>query len=496
MKRVVIVGGGITGLTMALHLQDRGGEVPGGLEVVVLEASTTPGGNIRTDRVDGFVIERGPNGFLDNAPATMALVRRLGLESRIQKADDSAAKRFLYRAGTLHHLPTGPLGFLKSPVLSLWGRLRVFAEPFARAKPEKKDETIYEFASRRIGHEAASVLIDAMVSGVFAGDINRLSLVSSFPKMAAMEAEYGSLVKAMLARMKERRAARREVEARRRRGEEAGELVRPGGPAGPGGTLTSFQDGLDVLPAALADKLGSSLRTGVEVTSLEGPRPRGAQPVGSADGAQWAVGSSGGEVFGADAVVLAVPSPRAQDLLEGVDRSLAAAVGGIGSAGLAVVALAFREGELGGTPDGFGFLVPRGTGPRILGCLWDSSIFPGRAPPGKVLLRVMIGGAHDPKAVVEEEQALVSQCLGDLRTTMGVEALPVFSRVYRWPLGIGQYHVGHEERLSRIHGILTGHPGLFLAGSSFHGISMNACIEKASHHAGEVLALLGEVSET
>jgi len=238
MKRVVIVGGGIGGLTMALHLKDRASELTGGLEVSVMEGSDRPGGNIQTDRAEGFTIEKGPNGYLDNFPTTPSLVRRLGLEDQLQKADESAAKRYLYRGGKLHLLPSGPLGFLTSSILSLPGRLRVFGEPLARRIPEGVDETIFEFASRRIGEEAASVLIDAMVSGVFAGNIHELSLSSSLPKMAAMEEEHGGLVMAMLARMRERRTAKREVEERRLRGEKVEELVQPGGPAGPGGTLT------------------------------------------------------------------------------------------------------------------------------------------------------------------------------------------------------------------------------------------------------------------
>ncbi|MGW8266854.1 MAG: protoporphyrinogen oxidase, partial [Longimicrobiales bacterium] len=220
MKRVAIIGGGISGLTTALHLKDRAAEAPGGLEVVILEASDEPGGNIRTRRVEGFTIERGPNGYLDNVPTTPALVRRLGLEERLQKADESAANRFLYRNGRLHLLPSGPIGFLTSPVLSFPGRLRVLGEPFARSKPEGLDETIFDFASRRIGTEAASILIDAMVSGVFAGNVHELSLSASFPRMARMEEEHGGLVRAMFAGMKAKRAARREVEERRARGED------------------------------------------------------------------------------------------------------------------------------------------------------------------------------------------------------------------------------------------------------------------------------------
>jgi protoporphyrinogen/coproporphyrinogen III oxidase len=462
MKRVAVVGGGITGLATALHLQDGAGRVAGGLEVVVLEGGSGPGGNIRTDGVDGFTIEAGPNGFLDNVPATLALVRRLGLEDRLQRADESAARRFLYRNGRLHLLPGGPGSFLRSPVLSVPGRLRVLAEPFARSRPEGVDESVYDFAARRIGPEAASVLVDAMVSGVFAGDVRSLSLQSAFPKMARMEAEHGSLVRAMVAGMKARKAAG------------------GGGPAGPGGTLTSFRNGLDELVAGLADAVGVALRTESRVSAVARGEP---------GGRAWRVSVEGAEPVDADAVVVATPSPRAAPLLEGVDAQLGEAVAAIPTAGLAVVALGYRTAEIGAL-HGFGFLVPRGTGPRILGCLWDSSIFAGRAPEGHALLRVMIGGAHDPAAVAMDDGALLDVVLADLERTMGLRADPALVRVYRWPLGIAQYQVGHQARLDGIHERLEGAPGVWVAGSSFYGVAMNACFEKAPQQAAEIVDFL------
>jgi len=486
MRRVVIVGGGVGGLTTALHLKDRASELPGGLAVLVLEASGRPGGNIQTDRVDGFTIEKGPNGYLDNVPTTPALVSRLGLENQLQKADESAAQRLLFRNGRLHLLPSGPIGFLRSRVLSFPGRLRVFGEPFARGRPGGVDETIFEFAARRIGEEAASILIDAMVSGVFAGDVRALSLVSSFPKMAAMEEEHGGLVKAMLARMRTRRAARREVNARQEKGEDVQDLVQPGGPAGPGGTLTSFRDGLDTLSLALARELGNTVRYGVEVVGVGKGESR----------APWAVLTASGEVVHADAVVIAVPSPRAAPLLLDLDKPLSSTVAEIQTTGLAVVALAFDAASMGGAPEGFGFLVPRRVGPRILGCLWDSSIFPGRAPGGKVLMRVMIGGANDPGAVNEEDDSLLSAVRSDLKGTMGLAAEPLLSRIYRWPLGIGQYTVGHQDRLDLMHRRLGDLRNLWMAGSSFYGISMNSCIEKAGEQAGEILSNLRITAES
>lgn len=490
MKRVIIVGGGIGGLTTALHLKDGAHQLGEGLEVVVLEAGDGPGGNIQTDRVEGFTIEKGPNGYLDNVPTTPALVRRLGLEEQLQKADESAASRFLYRNRQLHLLPMGPLDFLKSKVLSLPGRLRVFVEPFARSRPKGVDETIFGFGSRRIGKEAASILIDAMVSGIFAGNVHKLSLAASLPKMAAMEAEHGGLVRAMVAGMMKKRAAKKEAEERRARGEDVEELTQPGGPAGPGGTLTSFRDGLDTLPKAAAAELGDIIRYGVEVVGVEDAGAGDTAPELESEGKRWGVRTADGQLIPTDAVVVAVPSPQAAPLLEGMDRELAETVAQIQTAGLAVVAVALDAEAMGGAPNGFGFLVPRGTGPRILGCLWDSSVFPGRAPEGKVLLRVMIGGAHDPDAVNHPDKELVEWVLDDLRLTMGLETEPLFTRVYRWPLGIGQYTVGHLDRMDRIHEALAARPALWMAGSSFYGISMNACIEKAGAQAGEILEYL------
>ena len=310
-----------------------------------------------------------------------------------------------------------------------------------------------------------------------------LSLASSFPKMAAMEEDHGGLVKAMLARMRSRKSAEREVERKRALGEAVEELVEPGGPAGPGGTLTSFRKGLDTFPQRTAAECGGSIRLGSQVVAIE----RGREGDGRSSRA-WIVHVTEGESIVADAVVVAVPSPRAAPFLRTLDKDLAGTVGEIRGAGLAVVALAFDAAAMGGAHEGFGFLVPRGTGPRILGCLWDSSIFPGRAPEGKALFRAMIGGAHDPDAVAESEEALVTQVREDLRTTMGLTAPPLFTCIYRWPLGIGQYTVGHRSRLDRIHARLGEHPGLWVAGSSFYGISMNACIEKSGDQAGEILS--------
>lgn len=459
-QSVVVIGGGVSGLTVAFELKQRATRVAGGLRVRCLEARPQPGGNIRTDHAEGFVCEWGPTGFLDNAPATLTLARRLQLEERLLPADLRAESRFIYRAGKLHKVPTTPPAFLSSGILPLGGRLRVLGEPFARRAPDGVDESILDFASRRIGAQAASVLVDAMVSGVYAGDAAGLSLEATFPKMHSMEREHGSLFRAMLAKRKEARA----------KGEGSG------GPAGPGGRLTSFRGGLQELIDALAAELGDRLATGSPVQAVTHLGDRGLR-IHPVEGAP----------FDANAVVLACPAWKAAETVRAMDEELATVLDEIPSAPVAVVHTGFQAGALGREPEGFGFLVPRGQGPRILGCLWISSIFEGRAPEGRVLMTTMIGGAHDPQALELDDDALLRIVVEELGQTMGIVARPYFVRVMRHSRGIPQYTIGHPRRLDRIRERVGIYPGLWLAGNSYRGISVNACIEEAPQVAGEVL---------
>jgi len=482
VKRIVVGGGGIAGLATAVELRDL---APAGTEVLVLESGDRLGGNIRTEYEDGYTVEWGPNGYLDNVPATPALINRIGLQDEVQAANERAAKRFLFRDGKLHELAASPLKFFASPVLSVPGRIRILGEPFAPGKPEGVDESVGAFATRRIGAEAANVLVDAMVSGVFAGDVDRLSLASAFPKMAKMEAEHGSLVKAMIASGKAKKKARKEEKAAAKGSTGGGASNAAdqggGGPAGPGGTLTSFRNGLGSFIGQLEKELHSSIRLRTAIHAVErNPENR-----------TWMVRTESEEIL-ADAVVLSIPGHHAAPLLEPLDHDLGEEVGQIPTAPLAVVALAFDADEIGGDPDGFGFLVPRGQGPRILGCLWDSSLFPGRAPQGKVLLRAMIGGAHDPEAVELSDEALLKQVRTDLETTMGLSVPPIRTWVFRHRVGIAQYDVGHAARLERIEASVKSHPGLWLAGSSYYGVAMNLCIENAGKQARAIVDYLDQ----
>jgi protoporphyrinogen/coproporphyrinogen III oxidase len=460
--RVVVVGGGIAGLATARALR---AQCPGA-DIVVLEAGDRPGGNVRSERIDGYLCEAGPDGFLDSAPATLAFVEELGLAAQLLPSRDQARRRFVFRRDRLIEVPLSPTAFLRSPLLSVASKLRIACEPMARRAPSY-DESILHFAERHIGREAAQVLVGSMVSGIFAGDAAELSLRSCFPKMHDMDAQYGSLVRALIAKGRQRRD--------------------DNGVGAPAGRLTSFVDGMESLVRAAAESLGPAVRLAHKAAEL---RPRRMQP-----GAPRLVGTrsfgvlAGAQAIEADAVVLAGPASETADLLRPFDPEAARLLNAIPTAPLSVLCLGYDAAALTadrGALDGFGFLVPRGEGPRILGALWESSIYSGRAPEGKALIRVMIGGATDREALDLDDEALIGVVRDDLRRTMALRTDPEFVNVVRHRRGIPQYTIGHASRLARIETRLREHPGLFLAGNSYRGVSINACIEDAALVAGRV----------
>ena len=455
MKRIVIAGGGIAGLSIAFALKKK----EPGHEILVLERAPRPGGNIRTELVDGYTCEAGPNGFLDNAPETWRLIRDLHLESRVLPSSDAARRRFIVRRGRLREVPTSPAALLTTTALSTGGKLRIALEPFAGRRVHD-DESIHDFAARHIGREAAEVLVGSMVSGMFAGDARALSLRACFPRMQQMEDEHGSLVRALLAK-------------RRKPG---------GGTTGaPGGRLTSLTGGMTELIDGLSFALGGAIRTSTAVRMLW---PQG----GTSRDGQYAVATSSGAIQ-ANAVVLAGTAADSAALVRGFDPMLSDLLLGIPTAPLAVVCVGYPAALIEKTCalNGFGFLVPRREPFRILGAVWESSVFRNRAPVGKALLRVMIGGALDRGAVALTDGQLLEVVRRDLAGLMGVKDSPEFVHIVRHTRGIPQYVRGHLARLRDIEGRLRSVPGLFLAGNSYRALSMNACIAEASGVADAVL---------
>jgi len=448
--RIVIVGGGISGLSLAYFLLERKPD----LDIAVLESDRKPGGKIWTDKVDGFLCEGGVNGFLDNRPRTLELVGKLALNSL--RSSDKARKRYIFSDKKLHLLPESPLSFFTSDILSIYGRLRIVYEIFVPRKTGN-DETLADFARRRLGKEAYGKLIDPMASGIFAGDPENMSLKSCFPKVHALEAQYGSLIRGMIKLKKQAR--------------KSGKKVGPG----PGGILTSFYDGMEVLVNGLNNNLGQRLKTNKKVLSVD--RKNNTYTIYMSDSSS----------IEAESVMVASPAHVTAEIVKDMDKQLSVSLNEIYYPSISVVCLGFKRAHIHHPLDGFGFLIPNREKRKILGTLWDSSIFPNRAPDGYVLLRSMVGGARMSDLAMEPDDVLVQIVLEELRDIMGVKAAPDFMRVYRHEKGIPQYFPGHEKRLESVFEKASKYKGFYLTGNAYRGIGVNDCIENSYNLAERVM---------
>ena len=440
--RLVIIGGGISGLSLAFFLLER----KPSLDVVVLESGKKAGGKIWTDKAEGFLCEGGVNGFLDNRPRTIEIVRKLALTAL--RSNDSARKRYIFSDGKLHLLPESPLSFFSSDLLSLYGRLRILYEIFVPMK-RGDDETLAHFARRRLGNEAYEKLIDPMASGIYAGDPENMSLKSCFPRIYELEQKYGSLIKAMLKLKKEAKKTGKKVGA------------------GPGGVLTSFHDGMEVIVNAIGSVLGERLKTDSRAVSIE------------KRGDNYIVYLSDNSTVEADAVVVATPAYATSEMVRGMDGNLSSIIDEIFYPSVSVICFGYKRDKIKHALDGFGFLIPNREGRKILGTLWDSSIFPNRAPEGYVLLRSMLGGVRMSELAMQDEGKLTDIAVHELKDIMDISVQPDFVRVYKHGKGIPQYPPGHGARLEKINEIVSRFRGFYITGNAYRGIGVNDCIENS-----------------
>jgi protoporphyrinogen/coproporphyrinogen III oxidase len=440
--KLVIIGGGITGLSLAYFLLEKNPS----FDIIVLESEKKAGGKIWTDKVNGFLCEGGVNGFLDNRPKTLELVSKLALTPL--RSSDNARKRFIYSEGKLHRLPESPPAFFASNLLSLSGRLRIIGEIFA-PKGSGEDETLASFAKRRLGKEAYEKLIDPMASGIYAGDPEKMSLKSCFLKVYNLEQKYGSLIKGMLKLQKEAKKTGKKVGA------------------GPGGVLTSFYDGMGMMINALAGVLGGRLRTGIRAVSVDKQKDN------------YLVYLSDGSHLDAEAVVFAAPAFETSGMVKGIDKNLASVLSEIPYPAVSVVCFGYKRERFKHPLDGFGFLIPGREGRKILGTLWDSSVFPNRAPEGYVLLRSMLGGVRMSDLALQDENRLTDVVMAELRDIMGITVQPDFVKVYTHKQGIPQYPLGHQQRLATIDKMTSNFNRLYITGNAYRGIGVNDCIENS-----------------
>ena len=459
--RIVIVGGGLAGLTTAFRLRQR---LPDA-RLTVLESKDVAGGNIGSPLIDGYRLERGPNGFLDAKPSTMDLCRDLGIAGELIAASEGSRKnRYLCVNGKLVALP-GTLGsFIRSPILGWRGKFNILWEKYRRPNPPTGEESIADFARRRAGSEVADLLADAFVTGIHAGDPNLLGVDAAFPRMKQFEREFGSVSRGF------RNASRLRKEAAQAAGKTA-EPIR----------MWSFREGLGRLVNRLAETLGESLRLNSPVTGLRQ----------MLDGS-WQLRLDDDAQIEADAVVLAAPAHAQAKQLRELDPALAGELGAILHNKIAVAVLGYRQEDAGNMSlDGFGYITPQNTKRDVLGVQWCSSIFPGRAPEGHVMWRALCGGWNRPDIIDWDDTRLAEAVHTELGQVMGVTGRPVFRQIVRWPNALPQYMVGHLDRVARIDRESAKWPGLFLTGNALRGVAMNDVTEDAERISAEVAGYIG-----
>ncbi|MBN2507392.1 MAG: protoporphyrinogen oxidase [Verrucomicrobia bacterium] len=436
MKSVAIIGAGITGLTAGYGLRQAG------LGVTLYESTPRVGGVIQTSRQGGYLAEHGPNTILETSPRITALLAALGLEGRRCDSDPRAEARFIVRGRRPVAMPGGALGFFVSSFFSWSAKGRLLREPFiGRAS---REESVAEFVVRRLGREFLDYAINPLVSGIYAGDPARLSIQHAFPKIYNLERRYGSLIRGQILGARERRRRAEVSKAHAKK--------------------FSFDEGLQVLPDALHRQLGGAVRLNATVTGVvqsgSGWTVRftdGAGPQTQAHAAVLYVGTA--HRLGELAVEAAVPMPLAE-------------FSGIEYPPVASVVLGFRREDVAHPCCGFGMLIPRVEGFEILGTIFSSALFPGRAPEGHVTLTSYLGGAQHPEAGGWGEGRLVEATLGDLRTLLGVRGEPTFQHVVHWPRAIPQYEVGYGRYKELMDAIERAAPGFFFAGHYRDGVSL------------------------
>lgn len=471
-RKIIIVGAGITGLAVAYYLQEQARAAGAPIACILIESEARLGGKIVTDRTEGLVIEAGPDSFLTQKPWALELCKRLGLSKRLVGTNDRQRKTYIVRNGRLHELPEGivlmvptqAMPLLHSDLLSWGGKLRMGLDLVIPKRAGNGDESLADFARRRFGREAFEHMIEPLMSGIYAGDAEQMSIKATFPRFVELEQKYGSLIRGLMLQR-----------------QQAPQLPKSSNHVRPTMFMT-LQGGLAELVESLAAKLG-------EVELMTQSRVVGIRQTGG-DSAQmpgFIVQLEDGMKLNADAVVLATPAFVSAKVLEGFDRHLADRLREIPYVSTATISLAYRRSTFSHPLDGFGFVVPTVEQRRLMACTWTSTKFPHRATDDLVLLRCFVGRAGYEEIVWRDDPDLVQICREELRDLMGIVAEPVLVRVYRWERGMPQYQVGHLDWLAQLDQLLSHHPGLFLSGSAYRGIGLPDCIHDASQTASKVM---------
>jgi len=469
MSRIAIIGGGISGLSAAFALEEKrqgGAEI----EYVVFESAARLGGVLVTDHVDGCLVEAGPDSFISEKPWAADLCRKIGLGDQLIGSNDADRKTYIVMRksgrdrlvvmpdGLMFMVPTKILPTVMSPLFSLRTKLRMAAEWFHPPHKATADETVAQMVERHYGSEMVDLLADPLLSGVYGGEASQLSVRAVLARFADMEAKHGSLGRAMLASRKKMAAMSK-------------------GPARP--LFTSLKEGMQQMVDALLARIDpATLRTSSPVQSIL-----------SEDGG-WTV-SAGYQSDRFDAVIVAAPARAMSALLSSVETNLSRELAEINYSSSVTVTLGYDEKVRRSLPAGFGFLVPRSAGHRMLAATFVHNKFPHRAPENRALVRCFLGGARDEEILSSSEDEILAIVRNELGQIINLRAEPLFSRVYKWKAAMAQYSVGHLERLERIKALCEKLPGLALAGNGFNGIGVPDCVRSGTEAATKVLSQMG-----
>jgi oxygen-dependent protoporphyrinogen oxidase len=476
MKRIVIIGGGITGLAAAHRLIELSREHGLGIDVVLLEASERPGGVIHTEHRDGFLLERGPDSFISEKPEALALAKRLGLESQLIETNEEHRRSFIVRDGKLRPVPEGfrllaPAAlwpFVTSDIFSWSCKARVIMDLLLprRRTNGSDDESLAQFVRRRFGSEALERMAQPMMGGIYTADPEKLSLRATMPRFLEMERKYGSVIRALRA---------------------TGSNVRDGSQSEHGTSgaryslFLTFAAGMQTLVDQIAAVLPQkTIQTNNQVESLIYDQSSGL----------WRIRVKGKDPISADGVCMALPAMLAARLLRDTDSKLAEELEAIPYASTATINLAYRRSDIPHPLNGFGFVVPFIEKRCLMACTFSSLKFRDRAPDGLVLLRAFVGGALQPEMFALDEAEMIQCVRTDLRDLLGINEPPLFTQVSKWTGSMPQYHVGHLDRLGRIDDHLLRLPALRLAGNAYRGVGIPDCISSGERAAGDLVSCL------
>ncbi len=452
--RITIIGAGISGLSLGYSILQKRQDI----ELRIFEAEVRPGGKIWTEKTGSYLCEASVNGFLNNKPETLELADRLSLNTL--RSSDNARKRYILSKNMLQLIPDNPKAFFTSDFLSITGRMRVLGEYFM-PKGKEDDESLESFALRRVGREFYEKLLDPMASGIYAGDPSKMSIRSCFGKVFDIEKKYGSLIKGFIAMGKQAKKSGKKVAA------------------GPLGVLHSFSDGMYSLIESLKSQLGDKIISGKGVVAVQKKSDT------------YEICFNDNTTYETNVLIFATPAYNTSEAIRDMDAIISEILKTIPYPPVAVVALGLEKNKIKANTDVFGFLIPAKEKRKILGTLFDSSIFPSRAPHGKILLRTFVGGARSPELAQLDDEDLINTVMSELKEILKISAEPDFIKIFRWHKAIPQYLVGHKEKLKMLDNELMMHKGLYLTGNAYRGVSVNDCIANSFELAGKIASDVG-----